>query len=232
MRKGYPAEQYYGRPADAIEEVESRVSAIGGGAAEGVDEDSARKMRDVENDAEDSCFDDDNCDNFWFINKRNHSIEASELRESFEKKIDFVTDLWRQIESPEVADLPSLEFKRQMLGVLNNLDRVFPNSSSLIKECEKMMKEIAEVSVALRLEENKRQIYGSSPVDMVDALEFRRGNLRTELERRLSSPDFEFVHHCTAFVIGVFLKKTKIEALRELPYQQDKVKAGLEFCRR
>jgi hypothetical protein len=247
MRKGYPALEHYGKPADAIEEVDSTVSSKSGGTAEGVDEDSAFKARDGESEKAESGDDDvggagneendeDSGDYFddtpASIKTRDYSKEASELCESFEKKIDFVTDLWRQIESPEVADLPLAEFRYRATQMLTDLERVVSNSHNLRAECEKKIKEIREVTVAIESENIKKKRGEAIPEGLIDILKSKQVKLREGLRGRLNNPDFEFVHHFLVIISGIYLKKTKIEPLRELPIQQDKAQAGLEFCRR
>ncbi len=217
MIKGYPAEQYYGKPADAIEEVDSKAAGESG-KAEGVDGDSKDTIRKTGATP-------------VSIKTRDYAMEATELRESFEKKIDFVTDLWKQIENPEVANLPLPEFRRRMLGLLSGLDNVIPNSASLISECEGVMKKIREVSISLELEDIKKQRDEGFSDDLRAKLESESIKFREQLRDRLSDPDFEFLHNCIAIVAEIFLKKTKIEPLREIPNQQNKVIAGLEFCK-
>jgi len=157
------------------------------------------------------------------------------LRESFVKKIDFVTTLWRKIESPEVAELSLSEFKTYLFKLYNDLEEVIPNAHSLQKECNKIMDEIATDSSVVEYEaitSSKNGVPNIEFNETMATLEAKLAQARSKLNNRLSNPDFEFVHHFTNFLSGIYLKRTKMDSLEDLPKQNDPKIAGQLFIRK
>lgn len=164
--------------------------------------------------------------------ERSKMIES--LREDFLRKIEFITGLWRKIDSKEIAGLSAEEFRKKIKDLSQGLSAFVEQPHQVQAEIINLKQGIYSLRSAIQTEkENQKRLggfYKNKPVLIL--LQEKLRVLYKKLNNGLEDENYEFVFYVTSFLDNLYNKKRTTEELKSRNDQIGDRAEGLLFVNR